>query len=123
MGGGMDYLVCREAMESAERLQELSRWGREEIRLAEREMPGLMALRKEYISIKPLKGARITGCLHLTIQTAVLIETLIALGARVRWSSCNIYSTQDHAAAAMAVSGVPVFAWKGGDGGGVLAVY
>ncbi len=112
-GRSMDYLVCREAMENEERLQELNRWGREEIRLAEREMPGLMALRKEYGSSRPLEGARITGCLHLTIQTAVLIETLIALGAKVRWSSCNIYSTQDHAAVAMAVSGVPVFAWKG----------
>ena len=112
-GRSMDYLVCREAMENEERLQELNRWGREEIRLAEREMPGLMALRKEYGSSRPLEGARITGCLHLTIQTAVLIETLIALGAKVRWSSCNIYSTQDHAAVAMAASGVPVFAWKG----------
>ena len=94
-------------------MQELNRWGREEIRLAEREMPGLMSLRKEYATTKPLSGARITGCLHMTIQTAVLIETLIALGARVRWSSCNIYSTQDHAAVAMVQTGVPVFAWKG----------
>ena len=88
-------------------------WGRKEIAIAEKEMPGLMALRKEYGSKKPLKGARIAGCLHMTIQTAVLIETLIELGAEVRWSSCNIYSTQDHAAAAMAARGIPVFAWKG----------
>ena len=91
----------------------LAEWGRAEIGLAEKEMPGLMALRKEYGSSKPLKGARIAGCLHMTIQTAVLIETLQALGAKVRWSSCNIYSTQDHAAAAIAAAGVPVFAWKG----------
>jgi len=88
-------------------------WGRKEIELAEKEMPGLMALRKEYGESKPLKGARIAGCLHMTIQTAVLIETLRELGAEVRWSSCNIYSTQDHAAAAIAATGVPVFAWKG----------
>ena len=88
-------------------------WGRKEIELAEKEMPGLMALRTEYGDSKPLKGARIAGCLHMTIQTAVLIETLRALGADVRWSSCNIYSTQDHAAAAIAATGVPVFAWKG----------
>lgn len=91
----------------------LANWGRKEISIAETEMPGLMALRKEYATKKPLKGARIAGCLHMTIQTAVLIETLIELGATVRWSSCNIYSTQDHAAAAMAAAGVPVFAWKG----------
>jgi len=91
----------------------LADWGRQEIAIAETEMPGLMALRDEYGTAKPLKGARITGCLHMTIQTAVLIETLIALGAQVRWSSCNIFSTQDHAAAAMAVAGVPIFAWKG----------
>ena len=91
----------------------LAEWGRKEIRLAEAEMPGLMALRKEYGQIKPLKGARIAGCLHMTIQTAVLIETLVELGADVRWSSCNIFSTQDHAAAAIAAAGVPVFAWKG----------
>ncbi len=108
-----DYKVCKQAMKSPHHMEELNRYGREEIRLAENEMPGLMALRKEYSGLKPLKGARITGCLHLTIQTAVLIETLIALGARVRWSSCNIYSTQDHAAVAMACAGVPVFAWKG----------
>lgn len=90
-----------------------AKWGREEIILAEKEMPGLMALREEYGAKKPLKGARITGCLHMTIQTAVLIETLLELGAEVRWSSCNIFSTQDHAAAAVAEAGVPVFAWKG----------
>ena len=91
----------------------LADWGRKEISLAETEMPGLMALRKEFAGKKPLKGARIAGCLHMTIQTAVLMETLIELGAEVRWSSCNIYSTQDHAAAAMAAAGIPVFAWKG----------
>lgn len=91
----------------------LADFGRKEITIAETEMPGLIALREEYAAKKPLQGARITGCLHMTIQTAVLIETLIALGAKVRWSSCNIYSTQDHAAAAMAAAGIPVFAWKG----------
>ena len=91
----------------------LAEWGRKEIRLAEAEMPGLMAIRKEFGPSKPLKGARIAGCLHMTIQTAVLIETLTELGAEVQWSSCNIFSTQDHAAAAIAVTGVPVFAWKG----------
>ncbi|TDW96037.1 adenosylhomocysteinase [Dinghuibacter silviterrae] len=91
----------------------LAAWGRKEIELAEAEMPGLMSLRAEYGSTQPLKGARIAGCLHMTIQTAVLIETLVALGAEVRWSSCNIFSTQDHAAAAIAAAGVPVFAWKG----------
>ncbi len=91
----------------------LAQWGRKEINIAESEMPGLMALRKEYGVEKPLKGARIAGCLHMTIQTAVLIETLIDLGAEVRWSSCNIFSTQDHAAAAIAAAGIPVFAWKG----------
>jgi adenosylhomocysteinase len=91
----------------------LAEWGRKEIEIAEKEMPGLMALRKEYKGKKPLKGARIAGCLHMTIQTAVLIETLVELGADVRWSSCNIYSTQDHAAAAIAAKGIPVFAWKG----------
>ncbi len=91
----------------------LAEWGRKEIRLAEAEMPGLMALRSEYGKLKPLKGARVAGCLHMTIQTAVLIETLIDLGAEVRWSSCNIFSTQDHAAAAIAATGVGVFAWKG----------
>jgi adenosylhomocysteinase len=91
----------------------LAEWGRKEIRLAEAEMPGLMALRAEYGASKPLKGARIAGCLHMTIQTAVLIETLTALGAEVKWSSCNIFSTQDHAAAAIAAAGIGVFAWKG----------
>src|SRR5947207_9284299 len=100
----------------------LSAWGRKEIELAEHEMPGLMALREEYSGKKPLDGARITGSLHMTIQTAVLIETLVDLGAEVRWASCNIFSTQDHAAAAVAIGrkgtiasprGVPVFAWKG----------
>jgi adenosylhomocysteinase len=91
----------------------LADWGRKEITLAENEMPGLMALRKEYGKKQPLKGANIIGCLHMTIQTAVLIETLIDLGATVRWSSCNIFSTQDHAAAAIAAAGIPVFAWKG----------
>lgn len=91
----------------------LAAWGRKEITLAETEMPGLMALREEFGSSKPLKGARIAGCLHMTIQTAVLIETLVALGAEVTWSSCNIFSTQDHAAAAIAAAGIPVFAWKG----------
>ncbi|WP_299439084.1 adenosylhomocysteinase [uncultured Rhodospira sp.] len=92
---------------------ELAAWGRKEINIAETEMPGLMATREEYGPSKPLKGARIAGCLHMTIQTAVLIETLTALGAEVRWSSCNIFSTQDHAAAAIAAAGIPVFAWKG----------
>ena len=91
----------------------LADWGRKEINLAEAEMPGLMSLRKEYGASKPLAGARIAGCLHMTIQTAVLIETLIDLGAEVSWSSCNIFSTQDHAAAAIAAAGIPVFAWKG----------
>ena len=91
----------------------LAEWGRKEINIAETEMPGLMALRKEFGEQQPLRGARISGCLHMTIQTAVLIETLTALGAEVRWSSCNIFSTQDHAAAAMAAAGIPVFAWKG----------
>ena len=91
----------------------LAEWGRKEITLAEAEMPGLMAIRKEYGPSKPLKGARIAGCLHMTIQTAVLIETLTELGAEVTWSSCNIFSTQDHAAAAIAATGTPVYAWKG----------
>ena len=91
----------------------MAEWGRKEIKLAEADMPGLMSLREEYGASKPLKGARIAGCLHMTIQTAVLIETLTALGAEVQWSSCNIFSTQDHAAAAIAAAGVPVFAWKG----------
>ncbi|MCD6034755.1 MAG: adenosylhomocysteinase [Rickettsiales bacterium] len=101
---GMDYKV---------KDMSLAEWGRKEITLAEQEMPGLMALRAEYGKTQPLKNARITGCLHMTIQTAVLIETLTALGATVRWSSCNIFSTQDHAAAAIAAAGIPVFAWKG----------
>ncbi|MEO0312421.1 MAG: hypothetical protein RIQ89_2078, partial [Bacteroidota bacterium] len=91
----------------------LAEWGRKEINLAQDEMPGLMALRAEYGKQKPLKGARIAGCLHMTIQTAVLIETLVELGAQVSWSSCNIFSTQDHAAAAIAAAGIPVYAWKG----------
>lgn len=91
----------------------LAEWGRKEIELAEAEMPGLMSLREEYGAEQPLKGARIAGCLHMTIQTAVLIETLVALGAEVTWSSCNIFSTQDHAAAAIAAAGIPVYAWKG----------
>ena len=91
----------------------LAEWGRKEINLAEAEMPGLMALRKEFGKLKPLKGARIAGCLHMTIQTAVLIETLVEMGAKVTWSSCNIFSTQDHAAAAIAAAGISVYAWKG----------
>src|SRR6059058_3748959 len=91
----------------------LADWGRREISIAEKEMPGLMAIREKYAASKPLQGVRVTGSLHMTIQTAVLIETLIELGAQVRWASCNIFSTQDHAAAAMAKAGVPVFAWKG----------
>jgi adenosylhomocysteinase len=91
----------------------LAEWGRKEIQMAEAEMPGLMSLRKEYGESKPLAGARIAGCLHMTIQTAVLIETLVHLGAEVTWSSCNIFSTQDHAAAAIAAAGIQVYAWKG----------
>src|SRR5210317_2091320 len=91
----------------------LADWGRKEISIAETEMPGLMALREEFGASKPLKGARIMGSLHMTIQTAVLIETLVELGAEVTWSSCNIFSTQDHAAAAIAAAGIPVYAWKG----------
>jgi adenosylhomocysteinase len=91
----------------------LAEWGRKEIKLAEAEMPGLMSLREEYKGKHPLKGARIAGCLHMTIQTAVLIETLVDLGAEVKWSSCNIFSTQDQAAAAIAAEGIGVFAWKG----------
>lgn len=109
----VDYRVCEAAMKDAKVFEDMARWGREEIKIAESEMPGLMALRKEYGKSKPLKGARITGCLHMTIQTAVLMETLIELGAKIRWSSCNIFSTQDHAAVAMAAAGIPVFAWKG----------
>ncbi len=91
----------------------LAGWGRKEVEIAETEMPGLMALRAEHAGKKPLDGARIVGCLHMTIQTAVLMETLIDLGADIRWSSCNIFSTQDHAAAAMAERGIPTYAWKG----------
>src|SRR5437868_13871221 len=91
----------------------LADWGRKEISIAEKEMPGLMAIREKYAPSKPLAGVRITGSLHMTIQTAVLIETLVALGAQVRWVSCSVFSTQDHAAAAIAKAGVPVFAWKG----------
>src|SRR6202047_4494983 len=91
----------------------LAEWGRKEISVAEFEMPGLMSIRKKYAPDKPLQGVRITGSLHMTIQTAVLIETLVDLGATVRWASCNIFSTQDHAAAAIAAASVPVFAWKG----------
>ncbi len=107
-----DYKVCPAAHNDPKEFARLSAWGRHEITLAEVEMPGLMALRAEYAQSQPLRGARIAGCIHMTIQTAVLIETLTALGARVRWSSCNIYSTQDHAACAIAARGVPVFAWK-----------
>ncbi|MBW9250011.1 MAG: adenosylhomocysteinase, partial [Acidithiobacillus ferriphilus] len=91
----------------------LADWGRKETRIAETEMPALMTIRRKYQAQQPLKGARIAGCIHMTIQTAVLIETLVALGAEVRWSSCNIFSTQDQAAAAIAAAGIPVFAWKG----------
>src|SRR5271156_4302629 len=91
----------------------LADWGRKEISIAEHEMPGLMSIRRKYAAEKPLAGVRVTGSLHMTIQTAVLIETLVDLGADVRWASCNIFSTQDHAAAAIAAAGVPVFAWKG----------
>lgn len=104
LSGSTDYKV---------RDLSLARWGRQEMEIAETEMPGLMALRAEFGPSRPLDGARVAGCLHMTIQTAVLIETLVHLGAQVRWSSCNIFSTQDHAAAAVAVAGVPVFAWKG----------
>src|SRR5512147_1758622 len=102
--GFTDYVVAD---------MKLADWGRKEIRIAETEMPGLMAIREEFAKTQPLQGARITGSLHMTIQTAVLIETLVALGAEVRWASCNIFSTQDHAAAAIAAAGIPVFAWKG----------
>jgi adenosylhomocysteinase len=108
-----DYKVCEAAMKDAKVFADLAKWGREEIMIAEKEMPGLMSLRKEFGKKQPLKGARISGCLHMTIQTAVLIETLTHLGAEVRWSSCNIFSTQDHAAVAIAAAGIPVFAWKG----------
>jgi adenosylhomocysteinase len=91
----------------------LAEWGRRELEIAESEMPALMAMRTKYSDSKPLAGAKVLGCIHMTIQTGVLIETLMQLGAEVRWSSCNIFSTQDHAAAAIAAAGVPVFAWKG----------
>lgn len=108
-----DYKVCQAAMNDTNEFTRLAEWGRKEIEIAEIEMPGLMALREEYKATQPLKGARIAGCIHMTIQTAVLIETLMELGADVRWSSCNIFSTQDHAAVAIAAKGIPVFAWKG----------
>ena len=111
--GTLDYKVCKAAMESKEEFDRLAKWGHAEIQIAETEMPGLMALRKEYKGKSPLKGAKVTGSIHMTIQTAVLIETLVNLGAEVRWTSCNIYSTQDHAACAMVDKGIPVFAWKG----------
>jgi adenosylhomocysteinase len=109
----MDNLVIDSALKYKVRDLSLADWGRKEIEIAEKEMPGLMSLRTKYGTSKPLKGARISGSLHMTIQTAVLIETLIELGAEVRWASCNIFSTQDHAAAAIAAKGIPVFAWKG----------
>jgi adenosylhomocysteinase len=108
-----DYKVCQAAMDDPQKFEELARYGREEIKIAETEMPGLMALREEYGDTRPLDGVRIAGCLHMTIQTAVLIETLVHLGAKIRWSSCNIFSTQDHASVAIAAAGIPVFAWKG----------
>lgn len=108
-----DYRICNNLDINSEAAKELARQGRAEIALAEKEMPGLMALREEYKNTQPLKGARIAGCLHMTIQTAVLIETLLQLGAEIRWSSCNIYSTQNQAAAALALKGIPIFAWKG----------
>ena len=101
----------------------LADWGRKEIAIAETEMPGLMAVREEYAAKQPLNGARIAGSLHMTIQTAVLIETLKALGADIRWASCNIYSTQDHAAAAIAAKGIPVFAYQGREPGGILGLH
>jgi len=112
-GVKVDYQITRNLDVTTGEGKELAEWGRKEMQIAEKEMPGLMALREEFGTSKPLSGARITGCLHMTIETAVLIETLTALGARVRWASCNIFSTQDHAAAAIAATGVPVFAWKG----------
>jgi adenosylhomocysteinase len=109
----MDNLIIDSVVKYKVKDMSLAEWGRKEIEMAEKEMPGLMSLRKKYGTAKPLKGARISGSLHMTIQTAVLIETLIELGAEVRWASCNIFSTQDHAAAAIAARGIPVFAWKG----------
>lgn len=111
-----NYRIAKNLDIHSEEARELVRRGLEEIKIAEKEMPGLMAIREEYAKNHPLKGARIAGCIHMTVQTAVLIETLIALGAEVRWSSCNIFSTQDHASAAMASKGIPVFAWKGMSG-------
>ncbi len=108
-----DYRIQQDLDINSPEGQALAELGRREIEIAEQEMPGLMTLRKEFSASQPLRGARIAGCLHMTAQTAVLIETLLALGAKVRWSSCNIYSTQDQAAAAVAQAGVPVFAWKG----------
>lgn len=112
-----NYQIVHNLDIQSEEGERLAKWGCHEIEAAEKEMPGLMAIREEYIPLQPLKGARIAGCLHMTIQTAVLIETLHKLGAQVRWSSCNIFSTQDHAAAAIAYKGIPVFAWKGMIGG------
>lgn len=109
----LNYRIKDNLVIESQEGQKLAEWGRREIILAEKEMPGLMAIRKEYLNRHPLEGARIAGCIHMTIQTAVLIETLVALGAKVRWSSCNIFSTQDHAAAAIASKNIPVFAWKG----------
>ncbi len=111
---GIDYKVAD---------MKLADWGRKEITVAEKEMPGLMAIRQKYAETKPLAGVRVSGSLHMTIQTAVLIETLVDLGANVRWASCNIFSTQDHAAAAIAAAGVPVFAWKGETPRGILVVH
>lgn len=108
-----DYRIVNDLRVDSKEGEQLADWGRKEINIAEKEMPGLLELRKEFGKYQPLKGARIAGCLHMTIQTAVLIETLIYLGAKVRWSSCNIYSTQNQAAAAIAKTGIPVFAWKG----------
>ncbi len=111
--GQRDYRIARDLDVNSGEGRELALLGRAQIELAEKEMPGLMAMRSQYGSLKPLQGARIAGCLHMTVQTAVLIETLAILGAKVRWSSCNIFSTQDEAAAAVAAAGHPVFAWKG----------
>lgn len=108
-----DYRIVNDLHVNSDEGKALATWGQAEIELAEKEMPGLIALQKEFSATQPLKGARIAGCLHMTIETAVLIKTLVALGAEVRWSSCNIFSTQDHAAAAIASEGIPVFAWKG----------
>src|SRR5690606_5592086 len=109
----MSFTDYKVAAKTAEEFTRDANWGRKEIDIAEGEMPALMALRRKYRDSKPLAGAKIIGCIHMTIQTAVLIETLVDLGAEVRWSSCNIFSTQDHAAAAIAAAGIPVFAWKG----------